>query len=208
MENPNRRDDLCELIRQAQAGDGLVREECFRQFAQMVKRFVRKFLRRRDRRIGCDDADDLTQEALKKVNDGFPKLEAVTEQQVVKWVETVTQKSCFDRDDYYNADKRNAKRTKHHASGSLFDAADARIDPGWRRTAPHPLEEIARRDDCRIIEAFIEGLKGTDRKFAKAVFIEGLSLCEAVKRLGIEPRKAKDLHREMRLCLDLLVGRD
>ena len=95
------------------------------------------------------------------------------------------------------ADRRRMAKARPHTEG------DAHLE-----SIPDPRhsEAAARADDCRVLDALLEGLPDEQREVIVLVELEGMTMGEVAKLLGVPPGTVASRLRRGRAHLEEAVG--
>lgn len=182
---PDTEDDLEQLMRRGQAGDGEAHRALLRHLAGRLRRYFRGQLRRTG--APAADAEDLVQDTLLALHTHRHTYDGSAP--VMAWTFGIARYKLID-----------------HLRASARTWRDVPIDAMEELAADDPFQPV---DTARELRRALEMLPSRFRLPIEYVKLEGLSIAEAAARIGISDAAVKiGIHRGMkRLAVALSEAR-
>lgn len=182
------------LTAAAAAGERAALERLLEHFLPDLRAFVR--LRAGPAVRARESASDLVQSVCRQVLEQARSFQHQNEAAFRRWLFTTAVRKIADRAQYHAAERRDAGREVHLASG-VEPAGDARLLSSYRGFAT-PTRAFGLKEELERVEAAFDELGEEDRTLVLEAHLLGTSRAELARRLGKSEGAVRvQLHRAL-----------
>lgn len=196
--------DTKHLLRRAQAGDRLAREELFARYRMRLCKMVSLRL---DRRVTARiDASDVVQEAMKNACCRLTDYLDDPQRAFYPWLRQITWDRLVDlQRQHIGADKRSVLREQPW-SPNLNDESVCELAKSLAASTIHPARNVIRNEMYARVRQALEQLSADDRELLVLRHLEQLCMAEIVDVLEIAETTVRARHLRALRRLRHLLG--